>query len=96
MQGTLAQFLCPDAYAQNGVAERKHHRLLETACALMLASSVPPHFWVEAVCTTNILINIQPSSTLQGRIPFECLYGKTPKYFSLRFFGCVLRVAFIM
>jgi hypothetical protein len=33
------------------------------------------------------LINIQPSLALQGGIPFERLYGKTPDYSSLHLFG---------
>jgi hypothetical protein len=91
-QGTLAQFSCPGAHTQNGVAERKHRHLLEIACALMIASSVPPHFWAKAVSTVTYLINIQPSSTLQGGIPFERLCGKTPDYSSLHLFGCVCYV----
>jgi hypothetical protein len=91
-QGTLTQFSCPGAYAQNGVVERKHRHLLETACALMIASSVPPHFWIEAISTATYLINIQPSSALHGGIPFERLCGKTPDYSNLRLFGCVCYV----
>jgi hypothetical protein len=88
-QDTLAQFSCPGAHAQNGIAERKHRHLLETARALMIASSVPPHFWAKAVSTTTYLINIQPSSTLHGGIPFKRLCGKTSDYSSLHLFGCV-------
>jgi hypothetical protein len=38
------------------------------------------------------LINIQPSSALQGDIPFERLCGKTPDYSSIRLFGFVCYV----
>jgi hypothetical protein len=91
-QGTLAQFSCPGAHAQNGVVERKHHHLLETTRALMIISSVPPHFWAEDVSTPTYLINIQPPLVLQGGIPFERYCGKTPNYSSLRLFGCVCYV----
>jgi hypothetical protein len=43
----------------------------------MIASSVPPHFWIKTVSTVTYLINIQPSLTLQGGIPFERLCDKT-------------------
>jgi hypothetical protein len=41
------------------------------------------------------LINIQPSSALQGDIPFERLSGKTSDHSSLRIFGCVCYVLLI-
>jgi hypothetical protein len=88
-QGTLAQFSCPGAHAQNGVTEHKHHRLLGTTHALMIVSSIPPYFWAESVSTATYLINIQPSSTLQGDISFERICGKTPNYSSLHLFGYV-------
>jgi hypothetical protein len=56
----------------------------------MIASSVPPQFWAEAISTATYLINIQPSSGLQGGNPFERLCGKMADYSSLHLFSCVL------
>jgi hypothetical protein len=39
----------------------------------MIASYVPLYFSTETVSTITYLINIQPSSVLQGGIPFERL-----------------------
>jgi hypothetical protein len=58
----------------------------------MIASSVPLYFWAEAGSTVTYLINIQPSSALQGGIPFKRLCGKTIDYSSLRLFSCVCYV----
>jgi hypothetical protein len=55
----------------------------------MITSSIPPHFRAESVSTATYLINIQPSSALQGGIPFEHLCGKTFDYSRLHLFGCV-------
>jgi hypothetical protein len=56
-QSTLAQFSYPSAHAQNEVAKCKHHHLLEIAHALMITSSILPHFWDDAISTITYLIN---------------------------------------
>jgi hypothetical protein len=74
------------------MAKRKHRHLLETAYALMIAASLPPHFWAEAVSTATYLVNIQPSAALQDGIPLECLSGCAPDYSVLHLFGCIYYV----
>jgi hypothetical protein len=59
---------------------------------MMIASSLPPHFWAEVVSTSVYLINIQPSAALQGGIPLERLSGRYPDYSMLRLFGCICYV----
>ena len=74
------------------MSERKHRHLLETARAMMIAASLPPHFWAEAISTSAYLINLQPSAALQGGVPFERLFDRSPDYSMLRLFGCVCYV----
>jgi hypothetical protein len=90
-EGTLAQLSCPGAHAQNGVAERKHRHILESARTLLIDSFVPSHFWGEAVSTVVYLINRQPSTKLSNKYSGEVLFG-TPSYDHLRVFGCTFYV----
>jgi len=85
---TIHQTLCTDTPEQNGVAERKHRHIVETARSLLLSVFVPSESWGEAILTVVSLINTIPSSHSSGLSPFEKLYGYVPDYSSFRVFGC--------
>jgi len=85
-EGTLPQLSRLGPHPQNGVAERKHHRIIETDRTLLIASFVPSHCWGEVISTI-----IQPSSKLAGKCPSEVPFG-TPQYDHLWVFGCTCYV----
>ncbi|CAL8092397.1 unnamed protein product [Prunus armeniaca] len=86
--GTTHQFSCTATPKQNGVAERKHQHIVETARSMLLSADVPKFFWGKVVLTENHVINRIPTSLTSGISPFERLYGNRPDYFSLKVFGC--------
>ena len=88
LDGTIHQTSCTDTPEQNGVAERKHRHIVETARSLLLSASVPSVFWGEVVLTAVGLINTIPSSHLSGVSAFKKLYGYAPDYSFFRVFGC--------
>lgn len=81
-QGIIHQCSCPYTQAQNGIAERKHGHITETSIALFHHSSLPLHFWFDAIATAIFLINRMPSTVLSHKSPFESLFHTMPDYSS--------------
>jgi hypothetical protein len=88
-KGIISHRSCPYTPQQNGVAERKNRHLLDVTRTLLLDSSVPSKFWVEALSTAVYLINRLPSQVLNFDSPYYRLYHEAPSYSDLHTFSCV-------
>ena len=88
-KGILHQKSCPYTPQQNGVVERKHKYLLETARALLFQSKLPTKYWGECILTATYIINRLPSTYLHNKCPFTILYNQEPQYSHMRSFGCL-------
>lgn len=74
---------------QNGVVERKHRHLLETARAIKIHAGFPDSFWGHCILSATYLINKMPMQNLNWKSPFEILTHKAPSYDHLRTIGCL-------
>jgi len=80
---------------QNGILEHKHRHLLEVSHALKFQTSIPENLWGDCIVTTAYLINRMPSHVLNGKTPFEMLYGRKPEIHHLRVFSCLYYVTMV-
>ena len=62
--------------------------IMERARSMRLHAGFPLQFWADVVDTIVYLINIGPSSALDGGIPEEAWTGKNVNYSFLKTFGC--------
>ncbi|CAL1400060.1 unnamed protein product [Linum trigynum] len=89
-EGIILQTSCTDTPQQNGVVERKHRHLLDTARALRFHAGLPLRFWGECILTAVYLINRMPLVPIQNKTPYQILLGTLPKYDHLRSLGCLV------
>ncbi|GJU89408.1 putative RNA-directed DNA polymerase [Tanacetum coccineum] len=85
----LLETTCPHTPQRNGVVERKHMHLLETARALMFDANLPKQFWEECILTAAYVINRLPSKVIKNKTPFKLLFNQKSDYEFLRVFGCL-------
>lgn len=87
--GIVHQSSCVYTPQQNGVVERRHRYILDTARAIKFQASVPLRFWGDCVATAVYLINRLPSQTLHGKVPVEIHSKSSSDLSHLKVFGCL-------
>ena len=72
---------------QNGVVERKNRTLQECARTLLNGSTLPKHFWAEAVATACYVLNRISIRPLTKNTSYELFNGRKPNTSYLKIFG---------
>jgi len=88
-KGIISQRSCSYTPQQNRVAGRKNRHLLDVVRTLLIETSIPSKFWVEALTTTTYLINRLPSQILSLKSSYFCLHHCHPIYTNLHTFGYI-------
>jgi hypothetical protein len=73
---------------ENSVSERMNRIIMECARSMRLHVGFLLQFWGDFVDTNVYLINIGPSSSLDGGIPEEAWTCKKINYYFLKTFSC--------
>ena len=62
-QGIHLRMSCPYTSPQNGKAERIIRTINNVVRSLLFQASMPPSYWVEALSTATVLLNLLPTKT---------------------------------
>ena len=73
----------------NGIIERSHRTVFESAHAMLLYSRLNFNLWCYAVTYAVYIYNLMPKETTLGLIsPHEAFFGEAPDLNLLKIFGC--------
>ncbi|GAA0162781.1 hypothetical protein LIER_18799 [Lithospermum erythrorhizon] len=78
----------PKIPQHNGVSERMNRTIVEKIQCMLSHAKLPRSFWGEAMCAAIQVINLSPTTVLEGGVPEEIWSGKKSSYKHLRVFGC--------
>ena len=74
---------------QNGVVERMNRTVVEMGRTMLAAACLPPSFWALAMDAAVYCRNRCPTTSLDGRTPYEAWCGSKPRVAHMRIFGCL-------
>jgi len=86
-RGTEQKLTVHDTPAHNGVAERRNQTILECIQALLHASGLLKNLWGEAARHVVWLMNRTSTKAVEGKTPFEAVFGKKPDLRGVRKWG---------
>ena len=87
MKGINHNFSFPRTPQLNGVIERKNRTLQECARTLLNGSTLPKHFWAEAVATACYVLNRVSIRPLTKSNPYGLFNGRKPNISYFKIFG---------
>ena len=85
--GIVSQLTRPGTPQRNGVSERRNRTLLDMVRSMMSLTDLPLSFWGYALETAAFTLNRAPSKSVETT-PYELWFGKKPKLFFLKVWGC--------
>jgi hypothetical protein len=87
-KGAQLRISRPYTSPQNSKAECIIHTINNVIRTLLIQASLLRRYWAEELHTAVYLLNNLPTKTIYAACPHVTLFGSTPSYEHLRFFGC--------